>query len=84
MEMRKTRFGIDCWDEEFIGYTNGEHWNGWACPRFTKDVADKIVELQNKGDGCKATYDEEVDAYLFKISTNSLIVFILLSPMARI
>ena len=65
MDMRKTRFGIDCLEEVFVGYTNGELWNGWACPRFTKEVADKIVELHNHSDGCKATYDEETDTYYF-------------------
>jgi hypothetical protein len=46
--MRKSRFCIDNNEEEFVGYTSGALWNGWATPYFTKEVADEILEHQNK------------------------------------
>lgn len=39
---------IDVWGDErdtpFAAYTQGEDWNGFATPRFTKDVAMKVAE----------------------------------------
>ena len=73
MEMRKSKFGIDTYEGEFVGYTTGYLWNGWATPYFTKEVADKILETQNKAyidcgmdkDGCYAVYNAEKDQYEF-------------------
>ena len=73
MEMRKARFGIDSREEEFVGYTTGALWNGWATPYFTKEVADKIVKDQNDAyiewkmdkDGYRAVYNAEKDQYEF-------------------
>lgn len=31
----------------YEGYTNGNHWNGWACPYFTREVADQIAREVN-------------------------------------
>jgi hypothetical protein len=73
MEMRKTRFGIDTNEEEFVGYTTGALWNGWATPYFTKEVADEILAIQNQSyidnkmdkDGYYAIYNAEKDQYEF-------------------
>ena len=73
MEMRKSRFGIDTNEEEFVGYTTGALWNGWATPYFTKEVADEIVKVNNKGCsydqrdqiGYYAIYNAEKDQYEF-------------------
>ena len=73
MEMRKSRFYIDTNEGEFEGYTGGYLWNGWATPYFTKEVADEILETQNKAyidcgmdkDGCYAVYNAEKDQYEF-------------------
>ena len=73
MEMRKTRFGIDTNEEEFVGYTTGALWNGWATPYFTKEVADEIVKVNNQvySDnqmdkvGYYAVYNAEKDQYEF-------------------
>ena len=35
---RKAKFNIED-GPEFIGYTDGANWNGWAMPYFTRDVA---------------------------------------------
>lgn len=73
MEMRKSRFGIDTYEDEFVGYTTGEWWNGWATPYFTKEVADEILAIQNKSfvengmdkDVYYAVYNAEKDQYEF-------------------
>jgi hypothetical protein len=37
----KATFVMDGLEGEFPGFTMaGERWNGWACPFFTKDVAE--------------------------------------------
>lgn len=46
--MRKSLFTIDGFEAIFEGYTDGRHWNGWACPYFTKKVADDIMHVNNK------------------------------------
>jgi hypothetical protein len=43
---RMARFileGLD--DKEFEGWTDGEHWNGWAKPLFAQQVAIRLAEL---------------------------------------
>ena len=40
---RKAKFNIED-GPEFIGYTDGANWNGWAMPYFTRDVAEKVLE----------------------------------------
>ena len=31
----------------YDGYTDGTHWNGWACPWFTKETALEIADAHN-------------------------------------
>ena len=69
--LRETQFAIDTLgDKVFEGYTQGEEWNGWACPYFTFEQAQKVVEAFNKGerfegDKIEARYDAEQDAFCF-------------------
>ena len=73
MEMRKSRFGIDSYEGEFVGYTTGYLWNGWATPYFTKEVADEILKINNQvyidngmdKVGYYAVYNAEEDQYEF-------------------
>lgn len=59
----------DLW---FDAYTDGSRWNGWACPLFTREQADKVVTFLNTGAdeqkaaerGPRARYDAERDAYI--------------------
>lgn len=65
--MKKSLFTIDGFDAIFEGYTQGQHWNGWACPYFTKEVAGKIMQVNNKSHDFKAYqmhYDKEQDAFI--------------------
>lgn len=43
----------------YEGYTKGNHWNGWACPYFTKEVADQIArEVNADAPDCTMCYDK--------------------------
>lgn len=46
--MKKSLFTIDGFEGIFEGYTQGQYWNGWACPYFTKEVAETIMNANNK------------------------------------
>lgn len=43
-KFRKSTFAIDD-NPSFPGYTYGAHWNGWACPYFTKETAIEIMQF---------------------------------------
>lgn len=63
---RKTVFSIEDSELTSVGWTAGERWNGWACPRFEKEEADKVMKDYNTdGQEPKAYYDEEKDTYFF-------------------
>ena len=60
------RFVLDDVAEVFDVYTDGSLWNGWHCPRFTREQADRVCEALNAkyGDGDKRMYyDPASDAY---------------------
>lgn len=55
-----------CIDEGpvYPGYVDtGVTWNGWACPFFTREVAERIAEAATAGDFTVA-YNEERDAFV--------------------
>ncbi len=63
---------------KFPGFTTGKTWNGWACPYFTKKVADQVMEKTNyaaslnmANDTRPAVYDPERDAYIFYSGTGA-------------
>lgn len=47
----------------FEGYTTSNIWNGWQCPLFNKENADKICKAYNN-EFCQMRYDEENDCYI--------------------
>lgn len=52
----------------YDGYTNGTHWNGWACPWFTKETALEIADAYNAlipDDKARAIYNETEDTFIF-------------------
>lgn len=69
--MRKAKFKIESLGyETFDGFTKDEEWNGWACPYFTFDQAQKVLKQFNlfreiTGQKHFAFYDEQVDAFVF-------------------
>lgn len=65
--MKKSLFTIGGFDGIFEGYTDGKHWNGWACPWFTKEVAEQIMRANNEsycGVAYQMQYNEKQDAFI--------------------
>ena len=44
--MKKSFFTIGT-NKSFIGYDNGDNWNGWKCPLFTLPQAQKVIQHLN-------------------------------------
>lgn len=65
--MRKAEFTIETYgNNTFDGYTQDEDWNGWACPYFTLEEAQKIVDMHKKT-GQKAGFNEDSNAFYFNV-----------------
>lgn len=59
-QMYALAFDIDGMFGGLPGYSNGQRWNGWACPYFPKSSCNPIVAVVGKG----ARYDEAADSYV--------------------
>lgn len=61
---RKATFVLDAFEgETFEGYTQGETWNGFECPYFPFDSAQRLMEvLQDAGQ--VAFYDAQHDQFV--------------------
>ena len=69
--MKQAVFVIDTFpDYKFSGFSNDEDWNGWACPYFTFEESEKIVEA-HKTTGQGAWFDEANDQFVFKIGDDT-------------
>ena len=63
--MRPTKFKIESLGYEiFDGFTLDEDWNGWACPYFDSNEAERILDIFNKNGGI-AKYDDSKDVFIF-------------------
>lgn len=68
--MRLTQFKNDALGyDSFDGYTKEESWNGWDCPYFTFEQAQKVLKAYNQlrsiiGEE-QAFYDSSADAFIF-------------------
>lgn len=62
--MFKSKFQIND-GPMYDGCTDGDHWNGWACPWFTREVAEQIAREVNDG-YCTMCYDKANDAFVYK------------------
>lgn len=50
----------------FHGISQGQHWNGFACPLFSFEEASRLASINNRTDCCgMLVYDEPKDAFLF-------------------
>jgi hypothetical protein len=47
----------------FRGYTDGDTWNGWACPYFIREEAERVLTL-SEANGFAWHYDTEQDAFI--------------------
>ena len=61
--MHKTIFTIDGFAPAYIGYTDGDRWNGWATPYFEKSEAIRVMEDYNKNTESPIFYNEEYDTF---------------------
>jgi hypothetical protein len=69
--MKQANFSIDTFPGQlFEGFSNDEDWNGWACPYFPLEEAQKIVEA-HKVSGQNAWFDEENDEFVFKVNNET-------------
>jgi hypothetical protein len=79
--MRPTKFKIESLGyETFDGFTLGEDWNGWACPYFTFEQAQKVLKNFNElrkiiGQKNLAFYDCAIDAFVFPVDEDEPEVF---------
>ena len=60
--MKKALFQIDG-GPVYIGYTNGDRWNGWATPYFPLEEAQKIQAEFSRGTDCPMLYDVMKDEF---------------------
>lgn len=68
--IRKTKFALEMLgDKIFAGYTQGEDWNGFACPYFTFEQAQLLVKAYIQSGG-RAWYEIELDAFCFEVNTD--------------
>ena len=66
MSQRPAVFQIDAIESYFHGVTQDQHWNGFACPLFSFEEAQRLMALNNHTDFCgQIVYDAEQDAFLF-------------------
>ena len=63
MLFEKGCYSLDPIQATFEGYTNGDTWNGFACPYFEKDVAESILKA-SEDNGYQWRYDPEQDVFL--------------------
>jgi hypothetical protein len=65
-EFQRARFTIDSLPNRiFEGFTDGDTWNGWACPYFTHDIAITILQAA-RDNGYEWAYEAEIDTFLAK------------------
>ncbi len=90
--MRLANFKIESLGyETFEGYTKDEDWNGWDCPYFTFEQAQKILKTYNMLRSIirqkeLAYYDSATDGFIFPatMKTNRIFSRQLMKPVKRI
>ena len=63
--MKKAVFYIDG-GPAYIGYTNGDRWNGWATPYFTFEEAQRLQTDWNRETDFPMLYDVSKDEFRVK------------------
>ena len=59
---RSARFVVDGIQEEFASFTADDFWNGWACPVFTRQVAEQVLTA-SEANGYRWQYNSVSDAF---------------------
>lgn len=63
-KFQKATFTLDAFEgEEFEGYTQGETWNGFACPYLPFESAQRLMSVL-RAEGQMAFYDEKTDQFV--------------------
>lgn len=55
---------------EFLGFSDGDTWNGWACPYFERDEAERVLRY-SESNGFYWQFRPNVDAYEVRLDRNS-------------
>lgn len=61
-EFTSVRFSMDALEGVFEGFTNGDTWNGWACPYFEQSTAKQVLEA-SEVNGYRWTFDDARDVF---------------------
>ena len=65
--LKPAKFVIDFLSHsEFEGYTKDEDWNGFACPYFTFEQAQRLTQAWREN-GTKASYNSDSDQFSFQM-----------------
>lgn len=59
--------------KKFPGYTDGAHWNGWAMPYFTREVAEQVLAYFGSPNP-EGTDNDDYEGYVFKEEESSIII----------
>lgn len=71
--LKKAVFTIGQYPKAYIGYTNGDDWNGWATPHFELDEAKRVAEGFNECAEYLMEYDSIYDQfYILDTETKEL------------
>ncbi len=62
-QFRKAQFGMDAIEGIYEGYTNGDTWNGWACPSFEYSEAERVLNA-SRINGFLWSYDNAKDKFI--------------------
>ena len=66
--MREAEFSHEFLAQKrFRGYTRDESYNSFACPYFSHDQAELVLQAWAKN-GLAANYDESTDEFVFEVS----------------
>lgn len=67
MSLQPATFALDAFgDRYFHGFTEGQRWNGFACPLFPLEEAVRLALINNATTYCgRIEYDSARDAFLF-------------------
>lgn len=64
---REIKKGMFCIDEDmgiFEGYSSDKIWNGWDCPMFTREMADRICQAFSDNETITLSYHEQSDCFV--------------------
>lgn len=64
----QARFSLEMFgNNDFEGFTDGDSWNGWACPYFSSETAEAVLKASERN-GYRWQYDNESRSFLVRHS----------------